>query len=171
MTVNHSKRSKTTSRSKSTLKKRRSTVRRYLNNGGMHRASSSAAKKIFTEAFKGKNPLERADKAKDVIQAVLKGIEPQTQSHTPVRVSKVGTFSIRENMLSPILLSEISHSPKNVVMDVDLLKTPVKIRASTAEPKIPKTRRHRSSAIATPESYAPTLNNPDSNVIKGNLFE
>ena len=165
MTVKHSKRA----RSKSTLKRRRSTVRRYLNNGGMHRASSSAAKKIFTEAFKGKNPLERAEKAKDVIQAVLKGIEPQAQSRTPIRVSKIGTFAVSENMSPISLISSISNSPKNVV--VDLLKTPVKVRASTNEPKIPKTRRHRSSVTATPESYAPTLNNPDPHVVKGNLFE
>ena len=164
MPVRHSKKA----RSKSSLKRRRSTVRRYLNNGGMHRASSSAAKKIFTEAFKGKNPLERADKAKDVIQAVLKGIEPQTQSRTPIRVSKVGTFSVSENM-SPISLSSLSNSPK--IVEIDLLKTPVKIRDSAAEPKIPKTRRHRSSVITTPQSYAPTLNNPESNVVTGNLFE
>lgn len=164
MTVKHSKRA----RSKSTLKRQRSTVRRY---GGMHRASSSAAKKIFTEAFKGKNPLERADKAKDVIQAVLKGIDPQSQSHTPIRVSKVGTFSVSENMSPISLISSISSSPKNVVVDMDLLKTPVKIRDYAAEPKIPKTRRHRSSVIATPQSYAPTLNNPESNVVTGKLFE
>ena len=129
--------------------------------GGMYR---TAAKKIFTEVFKGKNPVERADKAKDVITAVLEGVETQTTRAPTTSRRSVSTFLENQTAFSPKVEHESlkhvdTHEPEHSY------KTPKKYKMTDQdEPKITKINRHRSSVTLTPQSYAPTLENLSPNV-------
>lgn len=151
--------------------KRRHTIRK----GGMHRAAMSAAKSVFKEAIKGKNPVERIDKAKDIVNAVLEGVKSQ---QTPVKIAKSVVAPLTFSPKETPRLSPTCKTPKSNDLCMSY-RTPVKGKVhniadddddddAMSAPGIPKIRRHRSTL--TPQSYAPTLDNPSS-VVTGKLIE
>jgi hypothetical protein len=127
------------------------------------------ARKAATEVFTGKNPVETADKVKDVVQAIIKGTTSQAGDiHRVVTPQKSRTFSVPRSSPNPVSYS--TNSPITPKYEFQP-QTPVKSNPSdTEEPLLPKLPRHRQSY--DPISYAPTLHDPNpTNVIKGNLFD
>ena len=125
--------------------------------------------RMFRRAFReiiGKNPIEKLDKAKQLADAVAKGMATQSQS-TPITQGKTRTFStppeiMRINIES---MNVRSNSPTE-----NAYKTPVKMgKDRINESTLSKVRRHHSRSVTTPQSYAPTMYDPTS-VVTGNLF-
>jgi hypothetical protein len=156
---------------RSTIKTKK--IRAHRRKGGMF---SRAAKKVFTEVLKGKNPVESADKVKDVVQAIVNGLTPRPES-TPVTPGTTPTFSTSHERM------RIGFNGFNGFNDLNesnspfenrgLYTTPVKGKHSSgSDDDINpfKFIRHQSRRVITPYSYAPSLNEPIS-VVTGNLFD
>ena len=149
-------------------KSRQSRQSRQSRRGGMFRhALKNAARKVFT----GENPVETADKVKQVAEAIIKGTTSTAVMHR-VTPQKSRTFSFSLPRSSPI-----NYSPNSPITPITYEfqpQTPVKAKPLDTElgPLLPKLLRHRSSMQmqTTPLSYAPTYTNPF-NVIRSNLFD
>lgn len=146
---------------------RQSRQSRQSKRGGMFRlALKNAAKEVFT----GKNPVETADKVKQVAEAIIKGTTSQAGDIHRVTPQRNRTFSFSLSGSSPINYS--TNSPITPKYGEFHPQTPVKLKPSdtdTVEHLLPKLPRHRSS-MQTPLSYAPTLHD-STNVIRRNLFD
>ena len=115
----------------------------------------------------GKTPIDKIDKAKQVVDAVVKGLSTQSQS-TPVPHGKTRTFSTppTERMRMTNEAIEAIEPNKNAYTTPDKRDTPLS-NGST----LSKIRRHHSKLYETmPYSYAPTANNLRL-VVTGNLFD
>lgn len=151
-------------KSRQSRQSRHSRHSRQSKRGGMHRlALKNAAKEVFT----GKNPVETADKVKQVAEAIIKGTTSQAGDIHRVTPQRNRTFSFSLSGSSPINYS--TNSPITYEFHP---QTPVKLKPSdtdTVEHLLPKLPRHRSS-MQTPLSYAPTLHD-STNVIRRDLFD
>jgi len=119
-----------------------------------------AAKTLFTNVFKGKNPVETADKVKQVADAIAEGAKGMSRQ-TPVTQGKTRTFSI------PTVSTSLQIETPTIILNENPYKTPVK--RSSQVPLLPKLDRHSSRRVTAPLLYAPTLNETTS-IITGNLF-
>jgi hypothetical protein len=132
--------------------------------GGMFRTTAGpAAKQILKKVFKGDNPVESADKAKDVITAILTSAENHT-TRAPTKARRnIGTFLENQKKTFGTIIDYDSplknvsaHDPQHSY------RTPnpkPRVNKDEHEPQIPKTRRHRSTVSSRPYSYAPRLDN------------
>jgi hypothetical protein len=133
------------------------------------RATSEAAKKAFKEIF-GKNPVEKMDKAKQVADAVQKGLTTQSQS-TSVTPKTPRTFSTPNRIIRITNSNSNSNTNTNIIdqnENPNLYKTPVKGNPNN-DNNVNPTKFSRHQSILTPLSYAPTLNDPNL-VVKTLLF-
>jgi len=146
-------------KAKAKAKARRATMSRKK--GGMFRTAGPAAKQILKKVFKGDNPVESADKAKDVIIAILTDAENHT-TRAPTKARRnIGTFLENQKKTFGTIIDYDSplknvsaHDPQHSY------RTPnPKHRVNKDEPKIPKSSRHRSTVSSRPYSYAPSLDN------------
>lgn len=133
--------------------------------GGMYRrAVKDAAQKIFKEVFKGKNPVETADKVKQMADAAAEAAAEAAAKgmsrHTPVTQGKTRTFS--PTVSTPLRIETINTPSLNE----NPYKTPVK--ESSQVPLLSKLDRH-SRRVTEPVWYAPRLGEPS--IVRGNLFE
>jgi hypothetical protein len=128
--------------------------------GGMYRR----AFKIFKEVFKGKNPVETADKVKQMADAAAEAAAEAAAKgmsrHTPVTQGKTRTFS--PTVSTPLRIETINTPSLNE----NPYKTPVK--RSSQVPLLSKLDRH-SRRVTESVLYAPRLGEPS--IITGNLFE
>ena len=127
--------------------------------GGMWRfAVKRGAKKVLEEMI-GKNPVEKIDKAKQVADAVQKGLTTQSQS-TSVTPKTPRTFST-PNRIMRMHIDDITNPNSNSIYPIEnpnLYKTPVKGNPHNDNNVNPtKFSRHQS---IPPLSYVPTLNDP-----------
>lgn len=154
-------------------------TRAFRRKGGMfRRAATESAKKVFKEVFKGKNPVETVDKAKQVADAIAKGLATRSES-TPGTPGTTPTFStpnerMRIDDFNDFNDFDRSNSP---IENLGLYKTPVKGKHSSGSDDSDdydinpsKINRHQRRSVITPHSYAPRLNEPTS-VVTGNLFD
>jgi hypothetical protein len=125
----------------------------------------------------GKTPIDKIDKAKQVVDAVVKGLSTQSQS-TPVPQGKTRTFSTppteRMRMTNEAIEAiESIHTKNHDYPDENAYKTPVKGSKGSKGSNgstLSKVRRHHSKLDETmPYSYAPTANNV--RLVTGNLFD
>lgn len=134
--------------------------------GGMWRfAVKRGAKKVLEEMI-GKNPVEKIDKAKQVADAVQKGLTTQSQS-TSVTPKTPRTFST-PNRIMRMHIDDITN-PNSIypIENPNLYKTPVKGNPHN-DNNVNPTKFSRHQSILTPLSYAPTLNDP--NLVVKTLF-
>ena len=130
--------------------------------GGMLRRTA----KIAFDGIVGKGP-DKLDKAKQVADAVLKGLTTQSQS-TPVTPGTARTFSTPNDRLRIDDCRTITSPIENPIQNI--YNTPVKGKGSNGSNRLlPKVRRHR-SRISRSETYAPTIHDPRM-VVTGNLFQ
>lgn len=149
-------------------KSRQTRQSRQTRRGGMHRLAYRAVKSAAKEVFTGKNPVETADKVKQVAEAIIKGTTSQAGDIHRVTPQRNRTFSFSLSGSSPINYS--TNSPITPKYGEFQPQTPVKSKPlDTEEHLLPKLPRHRSS-MQTPLSYAPTLHD-STNVIRRNLFD
>ncbi len=162
---------------RSTVKRRKPKARAKArasrrNKGGMFRRAA----KIAFDGIVGKGP-DKLDKAKQVADAVLKGLTTPSQS-TPVTPGTTRTFStptidrlriddFNRNITSPI---------ENPNQNQNLYKTPVKGKHSSGSDddgdnnlNPSKINRHY-SRLGDTRSYAPTIYETRP-VVRGNLFD
>ena len=149
--------------------------RRFNKSRTAARKSNGSKKRggMFRRALKeivGKTPIDKLDKAKQLADAVAKGMATQSQS-TPVPQGKTRTFSTppteRMRMTNEAIEAIEAIEPnKNAYKTPDKRDTPLS-NGST----LSKIRRHHSKLYETmPYSYAPTANNLRL-VVTGNLFD
>ncbi len=119
-----------------------------------------ALKKLFKEVLKGKNPVETADKVKQMADAAADAIAKGMSRHTPVTQGKTRTFS---TPTTPLRIETINTPSLNE----NPYKTPVK--RSSQVPLLSKLDRHSSRRVTESVLYAPRLGEPS--IITGNLFE
>ena len=140
-------------------KSRQSRQSRQSRRGGMFR---HALKKVVKEVFIGKNPVETADKAKQVAEAIIKETTYKVMHRVTPQKSRTFSFSLPRS-------SPINYSPNSPITYEFQPQTPVKAKPlDTIGPLLPKFPRHRSSMQTL--SYAPIYTNPI-NVIRSNLFD
>ena len=159
MKVGTRKKAKSRQSRQSQGKSRQSRQSRQSRRGGMFRhALKHAARKVFT----GENPVETADKVKQVAEAIIKGTTSTAVMHR-VTPQKSRPFSVPRS-------SPINYSPNSPITYEFQPQTPVKPKPSdTIGPLLLKKSRHRSSM--QPISYAPGLHDSNPiNVIRRDLF-
>jgi len=124
--------------------------------------------KIAFDGIVGKGP-DKLDKAKQVADAVLKGLTTQSQS-TPVTPGTARTFSTPTiDRLRMDDFRTITSPIENPIQNI--YKTPVKGNGSNdSNGLLPKFRRHHSRISRSETSYAPTIRDPRM-VVTGNLFQ
>jgi hypothetical protein len=132
-----------------------------------------AAKTAF-DGIVGKGP-DKLDKAKQVADAVLKGLTTPSQS-TPVTPGTTRTFSTPT--IDRLRIDDFDgfngFNDLTPIENLGLYKTPVKGKHSSDSDDYDinpsKINRHQRRSVITPHSYAPRLNEPTS-VVTGNLFD
>lgn len=150
--------------------------RRFKKSRIAARKSNGSKKRggMFRRAVKeivGKNPVEKLDKAKQVADAVVKGLSTQSQS-TPVPQGKTRMFSTppTERMrMTNEAIDTMQHVNTHNSPNESAYKTPNKRHDQSNGSTIYKVRRHHSKLVETmPYSYAPTANNV--RLVTGDLF-
>jgi hypothetical protein len=155
-------------------------TRAFRRKGGMfRRAATESAKKVFKEVFKGKNPVESVDKAKQVAEAIAKGLATRSES-TPGTPGTTPTFSTSHERMRIDDFNDFNDlNESSPIENLGLYKTPVKGKHSSGSDDSDdydydinpsKINRHQRRSVITPHSYAPRLNEPTS-VVTGNLFD
>ena len=110
------------------------------------------------------------DKAKQVADAVQKGLTTQSQS-TSVTPKTPRTFSTPNRIIQITNSNSNSNTNTNIIdqnENPNLYKTPVKGNPNN-DNNVNPTKFSRHQSILTPLSYAPTLNDPNL-VVKTLLF-
>ena len=131
--------------------------------GGMWRSAVKRGAKKVLEEMIGKNPVEKIDKAKQVADAVQKGLTTQSQS-TSVTPKTPRTFST-PNRIIRMHIDANTHS--NRIENPNPYKTPVKGNPHN-DNNVNPTKISRHQRILTPLSCVPTLNAP--NLVVKTLF-
>lgn len=155
-----------------TMKHRK--TRAFRRKGGMfRRVATESAKKVFKEVFKGKNPVESVDKAKQVAEAIAKGLSTKSES-TPVTPVTPRTFTISNDRMRMEDLNNLNLNRSNSpIANLNLYKTPVKDKHdddyNDYDINPSKINRHY-SRIIMPHSYAPRFNDT-ALVVTNKLFQ
>ena len=133
---------------------------------------------MFRRAFReiiGKNPIEKLDKAKQVADAVAKGMATQSQG-TPVTPGTTRTFSTPNDRLH---IDNFYDFDRNITSPIEnlnqnLYKTPVKRKGSNDDDDGDNLNPYRInrhySRLGDTRSYAPTIYETIP-VVRGNLFQ
>jgi hypothetical protein len=132
--------------------------------GGMWRVAAKRGVKKALEEMIGKNPVEKADKAKQVADAVQKGLTTRSQS-TSVTPRTHRTFST-PNAIMRMHTDDLTTSISPIELQ-KLYQTPVKGNLNNDD-NVNPTKFSRHQSTLTPQSYAPTLNDP--NLVVKTLF-
>jgi hypothetical protein len=149
--------------------KARTNARTSRRTGGMWRRVA----KITFDGIIGKNPIEKLDKAKQVADAVAKGMATQSQG-TPVTPGTARTFST-----PTIGLRIVDDFDRNITSPIEnlnqnLYNTPVKRKGSNDDDDDNnlnpyRINRHYSRIVGETHSYAPTIY--ETRPVVRNLFD
>ena len=145
-------------RNQSRVSRRRSTCK----TGGMHRAASATASRVFNKII-GKG-FERVDKLNQMREAIIKGVTQSQlpEQFTPAKLAR--TFSASPSPSSPFRMSETPRRSHAAAHDSEF-KTPQKGKRDDADnehPHLGPRVRHRETAEERRRrlgfSMAPTMN-------------
>ena len=139
--------------------------------GGMFRSAAKTAFKTTLDGIIGKKGPDKLDKAKQVADAVLKGLTTQSQS-TPVTPGTARTFSTPNDRLRIDDFHTITSPIENP--NQNLYNTPVKGKGSNDDDDGDNLNPYRInrhySRLGETHSYAPTIYETIP-VVRGNLFQ